>query len=1709
MFVSLFAGVIAANLLPTFAEEPVGDYAPDLYTAPADEDLPESDAEPAEEATAEPDAEPVGAEPADAGISALAAEPGEADLAPLDDPVDEYAWAFSDLTPGMPVGTAIDYQNTRGQGQQFVVINSQTPFAAVHSAGAFGTNNESASNIIVDNQSTKWCQGVTATTAWFILDAGAPVYAPSYAIRGANDDSSYSSRILHTWTVQGADSPDGPWETISSPSGEGAGWSGNYHLRIFDFDDTFKPDTPYRYFRLQIIRYGTNAAGTALGTSSNTMQFSYFGLVDDYGTIGTNDATEYLYAQAAANMATHWAGSRPTMNGPNVLSFNGNVAPSEAGETLHAKTYTNIKSGLNIQVKPDTKFSYMFAPEGVTATQGTNTYDYKYHGAHMAIDLLFSDGTRLKDIPGAIDQYGIGMNPIAQGKGKVHKTYQWNYVECELGKFAAGKTITDIIVGFEMPDATGGQKARGWFDDIKVFRDGRDYSQIELADFVDIRQGANSAGNATGAMVPSVALPNSAQYLAPTTTGRADANKYAWANTTMHGFATSHLASRHMGERLTFLFMANAVNTATEGTGLTGAIDSSDAGFTHDNEFAVYNYHYGVKFNDGDSKAPGVKMEMTPTMDGAVLRFTFPAGAIARNIMFEAPHSTTNNYSSMQYAGGQTFSGWAQNGADTNSSTTGNGSLRRKYLYGEFSVAPEAFYIPSAQRIRSMARFPDLGNGPNGETIIEVRMGMSWISAAQAKKNLGMQIVGIDKDDNTSAWTTGDGKWFEEVKAEAKAIWNKALGAVKFDDPDANYWQYSNFYSKLSRSQLYPTKLSEYTGLGTQGGWQYASPYRGTNANPTIVDGYMIYNEGWWDTFKSKWPLLGFLYPERSSNLTNGIIQHYIDQDGRAVRTDAGGVTTSVPAVNGGHAVPRWINPGGNNMMTGTSSDAVIASNYVNGIDVDYMDGYYSWIKSSAVVTPNTAYGGRTGLNEGIFKGYHPWGTSAAAGGGGQLDTTWSLEGYINDAAQAHMLKKMAAEVDENATIDGFSGAYWKQRWEEEAIYYENRAKNYVNHFDLEQPADYNGYSFTAGWFLNRNRDGSFRRQNPLNWGGGYTEDNAWPYRVLVPQDGRGLANLLGSAMGLPGPEALRIALDEAVGAEGTSMDYVSGSSSGSTGGYGGWIHEGYEKREAKLGQFGLTNQTAYHMPWMYVHSDQPSKTQYWTRIARPRAYSGEAIGYGYMGEEDNGAMASWYVWATLGLYPLDLGSGSLVISSPEFAKTTITDETGKTITINAQGNSFANLYIQSMKVNGEDYHKLYLDADLLADDLAIDYVMGPEPNDAWFTEAPPSLTEGDGPAEFLKDLTYENIPIVAGAIPADRDSVAVSATNIALTGNGGAAYLFDDMSASTSNNSGSGQAKTTYDAVFTAPITSITYYDPMAPKVEMYTLTSSNTAGTAPRNWNMYASNDGARWTMIDSRSGEPFNWTRYTRPFAIAEENQGNYKYYRLDLVTSSGAVNLQLAEVEFLASQSARDPMALGISAAARTPFGDKAEYTISGANMQAINMVEFSFTLDCNMLDRADFSLEGLNGFSQFEALRWTDLGGNLWEGKVILGIMQNGQTASGDMDIAKLTLGGTTLGDATAALTSVTAYGIYIVGGVADSVKKAAILDPASATTKIFSKYDVDGNNIVDMADLSLAMYYYMSTPYNPNWEYAQVCDVNGDGRVDMGDFIEIYANFFP
>jgi predicted alpha-1,2-mannosidase len=660
---------------------------------------------------------------------------------------------------------------------------------------------------------------------------------------------------------------------------------------------------------------------------------------------------------------------------------------------------------------------------------------------------------------------------------------------------------------------------------------------------------------------------------------------------------------------------------------------------------------------------------------------------------------------------------------------------------------------------------------------------------------------------------------FDSVKNRAEQQWNAKLGKVEVQGASDD--QLTTLYSDLYRMNLYPNSASENTGTAAQPVYQYASafspsgPSTPTQTGAKVVDGKVYVNNGFWDTYRTSWPAYSLLESTTAGELANGFVQQYKD----------GGWTA------------RWSSPGYADLMTGTSSDVAFADAYAKGVtNFDAKAAYEAAVKNATVV-PTSSGVGRKGLDTSVFNGY----TNTSVGG----SVSWSLDGYVNDYGIGTMAAKLAADP-KTPTAD-------RRRYQEESAYFLGRAQNYTTLFN---PG--------VGFFEGRNPDGSWRLPDasfdPQQWGNEYTESNAWNYAFTVPQDPAGLASLYG------GQQGLEKKLD--------TFFSTPETADGDSGGYGGTIHEMIEARDVRMGELGMSNQPSYAIPYIYDYAGAPAKTQAAVRQIEQRLYTGSTIGQGYTGDEDNGASSTWQIFGALGFYPLQTGSGNYVIGSPLFTKATIHLDNGKSIVVNAPNNSRGNVYVQSLKVNGEAWNKVYLTQSQLSSGAVLDFTMGSQPS-SWGTgkdALPTSLTPAGQTPRPLTDTTGPGLG--TGSAP---DGTDVSA-------------LFDNTS------------KTAVTFPTATPEVDYAYTGtagkaPAPRKAGFYTLTSGATAGQDPTSWRLEGSTDGTNWKTLDTRSGEVFGSRLQTRPFEVA--HPGAYSSYRLVVTGSTGATT-SLAELELLAQQ-----------------------------------------------------------------------------------------------------------------------------------------------------------------------------------------------------------------
>ncbi len=687
---------------------------------------------------------------------------------------------------------------------------------------------------------------------------------------------------------------------------------------------------------------------------------------------------------------------------------------------------------------------------------------------------------------------------------------------------------------------------------------------------------------------------------------------------------------------------------------------------------------------------------------------------------------------------------------------------------------------------------------------------------AGAAKTVNMRIatslLSVDQAKKNLEQEIAPAATFDSVRDAAQQAWDKQLSVIEVEGASKD--QLTTLYSNLYRLFLYPNSAFENTGTTGKPVYKYASPVSAkagadtpTQTGSKIVDGQIYVNNGFWDTYRTTWPAYSLLTPDMAGKMIDGFVQQYRD----------------------GGWIARWSSPGYANLMTGTSSDVAFADAYLKGVkNFDVKSAYDAALKNATVTPPNQSVG-RKGEDQGVFLGYTP--NSADEG------FSWSIESYINDFGIANMSKKL---YDDAPATDPRKAEYL-----ENYQYFTSRAQNYVNVFDSG-----------VGFFQGKDATGKFTtpkdKYDPRVWGGDYTETDGWGMAFTVPQDGQGLANLYGGKAGL-----------------GTKLDQFFGDQETANypGSYGGVIHEMREARDVRMGQYGHSNQPSHHLLYMYDYAGQPAKTQAKVREALSRLYNGSENGQGYAGDEDNGEMSAWYVFSSLGFYPLQMGSPNYAIGSPLFKKATVHLAGGKDLVINAPKNSAKNVYVQGVKVNGKSYSSTSLPQDLIAKGAKIDFDMGPNPS-TWGTgtgDAPKSITTGDAVATPLHDETGPG----KGTLSTSDGS--------------NAAALVDNTSQTE------------------APVTGAVQYqvDSTDEAVTHYTLTSPKGVGDV-KSWVLKGSYDGKKWAVADKQTDQTFAWRQQTRAFKVA--NPAHFAYYKLEVTATSTGAPASLAEFELLGKPDA---------------------------------------------------------------------------------------------------------------------------------------------------------------------------------------------------------------
>ncbi len=287
----------------------------------------------------------------------------------------------------------------------------------------------------------------------------------------------------------------------------------------------------------------------------------------------------------------------------------------------------------------------------------------------------------------------------------------------------------------------------------------------------------------------------------------------------------------------------------------------------------------------------------------------------------------------------------------------------------------------------------------------------------------------------------------------------------------------------------------------------------------------------------------------------------------------------------------------------------------------------------------------------------------------GDFDTKHALQASVNTASVSY--------------FDGL-GEYIKYHYVPEDKSHSSVSKTLelaYNDWCIAQMANHNGDTATESKFLQRSAyyknvydpaigymrpklaDGTFKKEfDPLDTHGqGFIEGNAWNYGLYVPHQLDDMVGMMG------GKERFSQHLDSLFTME-LEDKYIE-------------KHEDIT-RDGIIGNYVHGNEPGHHIPYLYNWAGKPHKTQERVRMIMETMYGPKVDGL--CGNDDAGQMSAWYVFSSLGFYPVTPGSQYYAIGSPLIKEATIQLNNGKTLTITAKNQSKDNVYVDKVMVNGK-----------------------------------------------------------------------------------------------------------------------------------------------------------------------------------------------------------------------------------------------------------------------------------------------------------------------------------------------------------------------------------------------------------------------------------------
>ena len=235
-----------------------------------------------------------------------------------------------------------------------------------------------------------------------------------------------------------------------------------------------------------------------------------------------------------------------------------------------------------------------------------------------------------------------------------------------------------------------------------------------------------------------------------------------------------------------------------------------------------------------------------------------------------------------------------------------------------------------------------------------------------------------------------------------------------------------------------------------------------------------------------------------------------------------------------------------------------------------------------------------------------------------------------------------------------------------------------------------NVYDKSIGFMRPKLSDGSFKKEfDALNTHGqGFIEGNSWNYSLYVPQDPAGMIDLMG------GKEKFSTHLDSLFTME-LPDKYFENTEDIS--------------REGIIGNYVHGNEPSHHVAYLYNWTDDAYKAQDKIRMILKEKYMTGSDGLS--GNDDFGQMSAWYLFSSLGFYPVAPGSVDYALGSPAVKEATLNLDNGNTFKVEAKNQSEKNVYVRKVELNGQELTEPFITHDQVMNGGTLTFYMSRKPN--------------------------------------------------------------------------------------------------------------------------------------------------------------------------------------------------------------------------------------------------------------------------------------------------------------------------------------------------------------------------------------------------------------